>query len=103
LGVALVAIGVGCSALRVEATAYSTTGTTASGKQTRPGTVAADPSVLPLGSRISIRGAGAYSGEYTVTDTGPGVKGRRIDIFLADGAAAKRFGRRQVQVERLER
>lgn len=85
-----------------EATAYSITGTTASGQQTRPWTLAADPAIIPLGARIAVRGAGAYSGEYIVTDTGPGVKGHRIDIFLQDPAEAKRFGRRHVRVERLE-
>ena len=85
--------------MRFEATAYSVTGTTASGMQTRRGIVAADPSVLPIGTRIRVTDAGAYSGVYTVTDTGPAVKGHTIDIFMADGAAAKRFGRRRVQVE----
>jgi 3D (Asp-Asp-Asp) domain-containing protein len=89
--------------LEFEATAYSVTGTTASGKQTRPGIVAADPSVLPLGSRIRVHGAGGYSGVYTVMDTGPAVKGREIDIYIPDGRKAKRFGRRRVQVEILER
>ena len=65
--------------------------------------MAADPSVLPLGSRIRVHGAGAYSGVYTVTDTGPAVNGHEIDIFMPDGAEAKRFGRRRVQVEILER
>jgi len=67
--------------------------------QTHTGIVAADPAVLPLGSRIRVHGAGAFSGVYTVTDTGPGVKGREIDIFIPDGAEAKRFGRRRVHVE----
>ena len=117
LGVVFLAAGVGCGALRgtrahpparsrlleFEATAYSITGTTASGARTRPGIVAADPSVLPLGSRIRVHGAGAYSGVYIVMDTGPALNGREIDIFIPDGAEAKRFGRRRVQVEVLER
>jgi 3D (Asp-Asp-Asp) domain-containing protein len=82
-----------------EATAYSIEGTTASGAQTREGTCAADPRVLPLGSRIRVHDAGKYSGEYLVTDTGPGIKGREIDIYLANDAEAKRFGRRNVRVE----
>ena len=89
--------------LEFEATAYSETGTTASGMQTRPGIVAADPAVLPLGSRIRVYDAGAYSGVYTVADTGPGLNGREIDIFIPDVAEAKRFGRRRVHVEILER
>jgi 3D (Asp-Asp-Asp) domain-containing protein len=82
-----------------EATAYSIEGTTASGVPTREGTCAADPRVLPLGSRIRVHDAGKYSGEYLVTDTGRGIRGREIDIYLADDSAAKRFGRRRVRVE----
>jgi 3D (Asp-Asp-Asp) domain-containing protein len=85
------------------ATAYCVTGTTAMGVHTRPGIVAADPAVLPLGSRIRVSGAGTYSGVYTVADTGAAVRGREIDIFMTDLAAARRFGRRRVRVEVLER
>ena len=86
-----------------EATAYSIEGKTASGAQARDGLVAADPDVLPLGSRIRIHGAGRYSGEYVVCDTGAAITGREIDIYLARDAEAKRFGRRRVQVEVLRR
>ena len=85
------------------ATAYSIEGTTKSGAQTRTGIVAADPRVLPLGSRIRVREAGAYDGEYVVHDTGPAIKGREIDIYVPNDAEAKRFGRRTVQVEVLSR
>lgn len=74
-------------------------GTTADGSHTRPGVVAADPAILPLGTRIRISGAGRYSGVYTVSDTGPAVHGREIDIFMPDVRAARRFGRRRVRVE----
>jgi len=84
---------------RFTATAFSVEGRTASGRETRPGMVAADPKVLPLGSRIRVSGAGQYSGEYTVADTGRSIKGHDIDIFIADDAEAKRFGRRTVEVE----
>ena len=82
-----------------EATAYSVKGTTKSGAQTRPGVVAADPKVLPIGTRIRVDGAGAYSGEYTVLDTGREIKGREIDIFMPHNDDAVEFGRRQVSVE----
>jgi 3D (Asp-Asp-Asp) domain-containing protein len=85
-----------------EATAYSIEGKTASGTRSRRGVVAADPDVLPLGSRIRVHDAGSYSGEYVVQDTGPAVQGREIDIYLANDAEAKRFGRRTVQVEVLD-
>jgi 3D (Asp-Asp-Asp) domain-containing protein len=82
-----------------QATAYTVAGQTASGAQTRPGIVAADPNVLPIGSRIRVRGAGNYDGEYTVKDTGREIKGREIDIYIANDAEAKRFGRKNVTVE----
>lgn len=85
-----------------EATAYSIKGKTASGAPARSGVVAADPRLLPLGSRIRVYGAEQYSGEYTVTDTGRTIKGREIDIFIPDAGEARRFGRRQVEVEVLE-
>jgi 3D (Asp-Asp-Asp) domain-containing protein len=84
---------------RFVATAYSTEGETASGKQTREGrTVAADPAILPVGTRIQVEGAGPYSGEYVVHDTGPKIKGREIDVFIDDPGEAKRFGRKAVRI-----
>jgi 3D (Asp-Asp-Asp) domain-containing protein len=59
--------------------------------------------VLPVGSRIRVQGAGQYDGEYTVTDTGPEIKGHEIDIYIANNDEAKRFGRKKVSVEVLER
>ena len=113
LVVLLLVGGLGCALRRPEplpprllefdATAYSVTGTTASGQRTRPGLVAADPAVLPMGSRIRVHDAGAYSGVYTVADTGPAVNGHEIDLFIPDGNEAKRFGRRRVHVEILGR
>lgn len=88
---------------RFTATAYSVEGTTASGAHARPGVVAADPKVIPLGSRIRVSDAGPYSGEYDVADTGRAVDGREIDIYLVNDAEAKKFGRRRVQVEILQR
>ena len=85
------------------ATAYSVAGETASGKQTRAGrTVAADPDVLPLGTHIEVRGAGAYSGTYIVQDVGRKIAGRKIDIFIDAPVAAKKFGRKQVRVRVLK-
>src|SRR3984957_8219889 len=80
------------------ATAYSVEGTGASGKWSHPGTVAADRSVLPLNSRIRIYGAGRYSGDYTVEDTGGKVDGQNLDIYMPSRAEAKKFGRQRVKV-----
>lgn len=84
------------------ATAYSLYGTTASGSHAHTGIVAADPDVLPLGSRIRVRDAGRYSGVYVVKDTGRKVRGHHIDIFLRNHRTAKRFGKRTVRVEVLQ-
>lgn len=85
--------------MKFEATAYSVEGQTASGKMTREGrTVAADPKVLPAGTRIEIRDAGSYSGTYIVHDEGPEIRGREVDIFIDDPAEAKKFGRQPVRV-----
>ncbi len=66
---------------------------------TRRGLVAADPEVLPIGTRILIRDAGFYSGEYLVADTGRAIDGYEIDIYMESRAEALRFGRRWVRVE----
>ena len=81
------------------ATAYSIEGKTADGTHAREGIVAADPKVLPLGTRIRVHGAGGYDGEYVVRDTGREVKGREIDVYLANDREAKVFGRKSVEVE----
>jgi len=81
------------------ATAYCLKGRTASGSGVRRGIVAADPRVLPLGTRINLQ-AGSYSGSYIVADTGGGIKGRRLDIWVSSCSEAKRFGRRKVSVSK---
>src|SRR5438309_7727294 len=80
------------------ATAYAQSGTTASGELTHRHVVAADPDILPLGSRIKIRRAGKYSGEYVVADTGSKIQGRRLDIYMPGERACKQFGTRLVRV-----
>ena len=83
------------------ATAYSLRGRTASGKPVSRGLIAADPSVLPLGTRVRVE-AGSWSGEYLVADTGGAVKGRRIDIWTPTTREALQFGRRAVKLTVLE-
>ncbi len=79
------------------ATAYCLKGRTATGGSVRRGIVAADRRVLPLGTKIQIS-AGAYSGTYTVADTGGAVRGNTLDIWVPSCAEANRFGRRTVMV-----
>ena len=80
------------------ATAYCTGRVTASGSAVSAGVVAADPAVLPIGTEIRISGAAGYDGSYRVLDTGPRVRNRHVDLYMSDCAAARRFGRRSVQV-----
>ncbi len=79
------------------ATAYSLRGRTSSGRTASRGLIAADPSVLPLGTRVRLE-AGSFSGEYVVGDTGESVRGRRIDIWTPSAKEALRFGRRVVKL-----
>lgn len=79
------------------ATAYCLNGRTASGSGVRRGIIAADPRVLPLGTRVLIT-AGTWSGTYTVADTGGAIKGRKIDVWVPSSSEARRFGRRKVHI-----
>lgn len=79
------------------ATAYSLRGRTASGRYVTQGIIAADPRVLPLGSRVRLE-AGPWSGEYLVADTGGRIRGRKIDIWTPSSREAMRFGRRKVKL-----
>lgn len=62
------------------------------------GTVAVDPSVIPLGSRLYIDGYG-YA---TAMDIGGSIKGNRIDLFFDTRQEALRWGIRMVKVFILE-
>lgn len=82
------------SLIPVEISAYCLTGKTARGGFTRAGIVAADRSVFPLGSYIELWVGDKYSGRYLVDDTGGAIRGRRIDLWMADCDRARTFGRR---------
>ncbi len=81
------------------ARAYALQGVTADGSRVARGVVAADIRVLPLGTLIVLSGAGTYSGEYVVRDTGRLVQGRKLDVYVPTTAEAIKFGRRLVKVE----
>ncbi len=85
------------SAIAYSATAYSLRGRTATGSGVRRGIIAADPHHLPLGTRVLIS-AGAWSGTYTVADTGGAIKGRKIDVWVPNNGEARQFGRRKVML-----
>lgn len=70
-------------------TAYALNGETRSGTETRWGVVAVDPSVIPLGSRLTIEGFGEI---FVAEDTGSAVKGNWVDIWVHNYDAAHEFG-----------
>jgi 3D (Asp-Asp-Asp) domain-containing protein/peptidoglycan hydrolase CwlO-like protein len=80
--------------LTVVATAYSLHGGTASGLPTGPGVVAVDPTVIPLGTRMSIPGYGPG----IAADTGTAIKGLRIDLWFPTLKQAQSWGRRTVTI-----
>lgn len=101
-GMVTAARAVGASRGSFTATAYCLKGRTAMGGGVRRGIIAADPRVLGLGSSVFL-GAGSYTGEYTVADTGGGVKGKHIDIWVPNCSEARRFGRRTVTINMIDR
>ena len=79
--------------------AYCTGRRTATGTKVSKGVVAADEAVFRLGTVLRLTGLGRrYNGTYTVMDTGPRVRGRRLDIYMRDCNEAVRFGRRTGRV-----
>ena len=76
------------------ATCYSNQGTTASGAQAGPQTVAVDPSVIPLGTHLWIDGIG----DRVAQDTGGDIRGNRIDIWNGSYDYCVNYGRQNVQV-----
>ena len=80
--------------LTVSTTGYSLPGRTATGLQVGPGIVAVDPSVIPLGTRMSIPGYG----EGVAADTGSSVQGMTIDLWFPTLAEALAWGRRTVTI-----
>lgn len=80
--------------LTVSATGYALSGTTATGLPVGWGVVAVDPSVIPLGTRMSIPGYG----DGVAADTGGAVHGATIDLWFPSLAQALAWGRRTVTI-----
>jgi 3D (Asp-Asp-Asp) domain-containing protein len=82
-----------------EVTAYCKGRITSAGTRVREGIVAADSSLLPIGTVIRIAGLPrGYDGTFRVLDTGAAIRGRRLDLYIADCREAVRFGRRSATV-----
>jgi 3D (Asp-Asp-Asp) domain-containing protein len=87
------------NAKKFTAFAYTSKRMTSEGTKPIAGTtIAADPRVIPMGSRVQVTGAGKYSGIYTVSDIGGAIKGHKIDVFVNSREEALIFGRKQVYV-----
>jgi peptidoglycan DL-endopeptidase CwlO len=80
--------------LTVQSTGYALRGTTATGIPTSWGVVAVDPSVIPLGTRMTVPGYG----EGVAADTGGAVKGLIIDLWFPTREQALAWGRRTVTI-----
>lgn len=89
--------------LTMESTAYYGHGTTALGlKPVRNpnglSTIAVDPNVIPLGTKVYVSGYGLA----IAADTGGAIKGNIIDVFLNSYEECYSWGRKQVTVQILE-
>jgi len=87
--------------MTMEATAYSTAQPglgryTANGTDlhTNPRVIAVDPSIIPLGTKVTVEGYGTY----IAADTGGAIKGNRIDIHFSTVQECINFGRKNVKI-----
>lgn len=98
--------------IQVKATAYTAAasenggwaGLDYFGNSLKVGTVAVDPKMIPLGTKLYVTGYD-YNGLpqggmiATATDIGGSIKGNRIDIFVPDSQSkAMKFGIQQVKI-----
>ena len=86
-----------------QATAYCAdsdpyNGMTATGVWAKPGIVAVDPKVIPLGTKLYVESLGAMKdyGYCVAADTG--VRGERIDLYFNTLSECYTFGRRNVKI-----
>lgn len=68
------------------------------GTQVRPGVIAVDPKVIPLGSRLYIEFPDGHGMYGVAEDTGGAIKGNRIDIAMWTVAEAYDFGIQNIKV-----
>ena len=89
LGVFKLSAYCGCSACCGSSSGKTASGTTA----TEGRTIAADTSVLPMGTKVIINGH-----EYTVEDRGGSISGNRIDVYFSSHSEALAFGVQYAEV-----
>lgn len=94
-----------------EATAYcscyyccgNTSGITASGTVVQEGrTIAVDPNIIPLGSKVKVIFSNGTEHTYIAEDTGGAVKGNILDIYMGSHDACSQIGRQYVEVYLVE-
>jgi len=82
-----------------EATAYTWTGNrTVTGTWPSRGTIAVDPTIIPLGTRLFVEGYG----EGIAEDTGGAIQGHIIDLYMESEDECWDWGRRIVTVRIVE-
>jgi 3D (Asp-Asp-Asp) domain-containing protein len=80
--------------LKVDAVAYHLHGKTASGLPVGRGTVAVDPKLIPLRTRLFVPGYG----KAIAADVGIAIKGPIIDLWMPNDEAARKWGRRTLVI-----
>ena len=81
--------------IAVSMTAYCLQGRTRRGNLVRDGIIAVDRKLFPLGREVDLFFGRRKYGRFLADDTGGVIKGGIIDVWMADCAAARRFGRRR--------
>ena len=85
---------ISCSATAYSGGALTCTGTQPSRNVNGISTIAVDPSVIPLGTKVFVDGYG-----YAIaSDTGGAIKGNKIDVYFNNKAETQRWGVRNVKV-----
>jgi len=79
----------------MNSSAYTHTGnTTATGTWPKVGTIAVDPSVIKMGTRLYVEGYGFG----VAADKGSAIRGNKIDVFMDTESKAIKWGRKNVKV-----
>lgn len=73
-------------------------GYTSTGTKAKHGTVAADPKVLKMGTKLEIPGYG----QGVVEDVGGAIKGRHIDLWFPTHEEAKKWGKQYLRIKVLD-